>query len=138
VEGCGAEDLVDPSPLDTDEIRLTVPAEPAYARVARVAGAGLAARLGYSYDEVEEVRLAVGEAWALVLGAEPADGTVELRFRVGQRSLTVELTASVSGPLAPSPVPPAADPADVLRLITDAVDIDISRRRLRFEKRSEG
>jgi serine/threonine-protein kinase RsbW len=126
---------VDRSALDADEIRLTVPAQPAYARVARVAGGGLAARLGFSYDEVEEIRLAVGEAWALVLGSEPADGTVEVRFRVGEESLSVELTASVSGAPAPSPVEPAADPIDVLRLLTDSLDVDIDRRWLRLEKR---
>jgi serine/threonine-protein kinase RsbW len=125
---------VDRSALDADEIRLTVPAEPAYARVARVAGGGLAARLGFSYDEVEEIRLAVGEAWALVLGSEPADGRVEVRFRVGTEGLSVELTASVSGMPQPSTVEPAADPVEVLRRITDDLDLDLDRRWLRLEK----
>jgi anti-sigma regulatory factor (Ser/Thr protein kinase) len=125
---------VDRTALEDDEIRLHVPAQPEFARVARVAAGGLAARLGFTYDEVEELRLAIGEAWALVLGSEQADGTVELRFRVGLHSLAVEFTASVSGPPTPAAVAPAADPVDVLQRITDGLQVDTDRRWLRFDK----
>jgi serine/threonine-protein kinase RsbW len=125
---------VDRTALEHDEIRLDLPAQPEFARVARVAGGGLAARLGFSYDEVEEVRLAIGEAWAIVLGSEQEDGRVEVRFGVGLESMSVELIASVPGPRERPDVSPAADPVDVLRRITDELDLDAGRRRLRFEK----
>jgi hypothetical protein len=54
---------------DGDHIRLTVPATPASARIARVAAAGLATRAGFTYREVEQFRLAVDEAAALLTGA---------------------------------------------------------------------
>jgi anti-sigma regulatory factor (Ser/Thr protein kinase) len=125
---------VDRTELDDDEIRLTVPARPEFARVARVASGGLAARLGFGYEEIEEIRLALGEAWAVLLGSDPADGSVELRFRVLPKALSVELTASVTGQPAPPTVPPATEPVEVLRCVTDELDVDLDRRWLRMEK----
>jgi hypothetical protein len=49
---------------DGDVIRLTVPATSAAVRIARVGAAGLGTRLGFTFTEVEELRLAVGEAAA--------------------------------------------------------------------------
>lgn len=53
---------------DGDSIRLTVPATPDAVRITRAGAMGLATRAGFSYQEVEEVRLAVGEAAALLTG----------------------------------------------------------------------
>lgn len=78
--------------LAGDEILLTVPAEAGFARVARVCGGALAARLGFPYDDVESVRLAVGEAWTILVGDEQPDASVEVRFRVLVDGLAVDLT----------------------------------------------
>jgi serine/threonine-protein kinase RsbW len=78
---------------DPDVITLRVPAEAAYARLARVAGAGLAARLGFSDGEVEQLRLAIGEAWAVLLGSADHDGTIEVTFRSNEDELVIELAA---------------------------------------------
>jgi hypothetical protein len=72
---------VDPS-LEQDEIRLTVPAEPASARIARQAAAALASRVGFAYDDLDRVRLGVSEAWSVLLGAQTHHGIVEVRMTV--------------------------------------------------------
>jgi serine/threonine-protein kinase RsbW len=41
---------------------MRIPARPEWVRVVRLATAGVAARLGFSYDEVEDLKLAVAEA----------------------------------------------------------------------------
>ena len=82
-----------------DEIRLTAPASPAFAHLARLTVAGLANRAGFSYDEVEDLRIAVGEACTLLIGPEPRKGSVELSFRLRAASLDVEVTGDdVSDP----------------------------------------
>ena len=61
----------------TDRVELRVPADPAYLAVLRTATAGLAARLDLTLDEIEDLRIAVDEACALVLGVsvDPLDAT---------------------------------------------------------------
>ena len=56
----------DPAAL-TDRVELTVPADPAYLAVLRTASAGLAARMDLTLDEIEDLRIAVDEACALLL-----------------------------------------------------------------------
>lgn len=52
----------------TDLVELRVPADPAYLTVIRTATAGLAARLDLTLDEIEDLRIAVDEACALLIG----------------------------------------------------------------------
>ncbi|HSL56873.1 MAG TPA: hypothetical protein VK866_03440 [Acidimicrobiales bacterium] len=66
--------------MTDDHIRLSLPARHEYARIARIAVAALALRLGFDYREVEDLRLAVDEALILLLGAERADGRVEVHY----------------------------------------------------------
>ncbi len=44
-----------------DEVRLAVPARPEFLGLARVTAAGLAGRLGFTFDQVEDLRLAIDE-----------------------------------------------------------------------------
>ena len=58
----------EPSPLDaTDCVTIRMPAEGAYLSVLRTATAGLAARLDFTLDEIEDLRIAVDEACAMLL-----------------------------------------------------------------------
>jgi anti-sigma regulatory factor (Ser/Thr protein kinase) len=82
---------------EADIITLRVPAEAAYARLARVAGAGVAVRLGFTHHEVDQVRLAIGEAWAAILGSADHAGTVEITYCGDHGELVVELSADNPG-----------------------------------------
>jgi hypothetical protein len=73
-----------------DEVRLTVPARPEFLRLARVTAAGLAGRLGFSYDEIEDLRLAIDELCFGLTGPTGRHGTVELRYVLEESSLSVE------------------------------------------------
>ena len=54
------------------DVELRLPADSAYVSVLRTTTAGLAARLDFTLDDIEDLRIAVGEASALVLPeAEP-------------------------------------------------------------------
>lgn len=86
------------------DVELRLPADSAYVSVLRTTSAGLAARLDFTLDDIEDLRMAVGEASALVLPqAEPgADLTCEFFMRPG------ELTIQVGVP-ARQPTPPDED-----------------------------
>ncbi|MDZ7674490.1 MAG: hypothetical protein U5K30_05425 [Acidimicrobiales bacterium] len=79
--------------MSSDVIRMTVPALLAYARLPRVAIAGLATRSGFSYDEVEDLRLAIGEVVQVLLDGADRDGTLSIAFSVARGHMDVEVTA---------------------------------------------
>ncbi len=73
-----------------DVVELSVPADPAYLAVIRTATAGLAARLEMTLDEIEDLRIAVDEACALLLEhrAHPG-GEVRAAFTIHPHLLEV-------------------------------------------------
>ena len=75
------------------DVELRLPAEGAYATIVRTTAAGLAARLDFTIDDIEDLRIAIGEASALVI--PEADPGVDLvaSFWFGRGSMTVELQA---------------------------------------------
>ncbi|HEX2577447.1 MAG TPA: hypothetical protein VHK88_13915 [Aquihabitans sp.] len=90
----------EPELEQVEEIRLTLPAVAAYARVARLAVAGLATRVGFSYDEIEDLRIAVGEVCSLLLDAPGATGSrLVFRCEVSVAALRVEAGLEPPGPL---------------------------------------
>jgi serine/threonine-protein kinase RsbW len=90
-----------------------LPAAAEFARLARLTVAGLATRIGFSYDEVEDLRIAVGEACSLLVTPERGGDPLELVFRVRPSRLDIDVT----GPLDPR----AAAEDGLSRLILEAV-----------------
>ena len=52
----------------TDHVKLTVPARDEFARTVRMTAAALAGRMGMSLDDVDDVRIAVEEAFVFAVG----------------------------------------------------------------------
>jgi serine/threonine-protein kinase RsbW len=75
----------------TDSIRLTVPAASSAVRIARAGAAGLATRAGFTYQEVEQLQLAVGEATALLAPEPDGDGTLVLVFDVEEDGMRIDV-----------------------------------------------
>jgi serine/threonine-protein kinase RsbW len=82
-----------------DVVVLVVPADGGYLAVLRTATAGLAARLSFTLDEIEDLRIAVDEACAMLLtlaGRPPRAGTeLTCRFQVTEESLSIEVEVPV-------------------------------------------
>lgn len=76
-------------------VELKIPCKPEYVGVARLAILGVASRMKFSYDEVEDIRLAVGEActtaveWAEKNGRDTTD--ILLRSEISTDRLTVDI-----------------------------------------------
>jgi serine/threonine-protein kinase RsbW len=86
-----------------DQVTVRLPAEGAYLSVLRTATAGLAARLDFTLDEIEDLRIAVDEACAMLLGQAIPGSNLECIFTLGR-----EMTISVSVPCL-APQVPASD-----------------------------
>ena len=87
-----------------DMVTVRMPAEGAYLSVLRTATAGLAARLDFTLDEIEDLRIAVDEACAMLLPqALPGTG-LECEFELGTDSMMVAVSVR-----AAEGSPPARD-----------------------------
>lgn len=65
-----------------ESVSITVPAEPAYIRVVRLVAAGLASRLGFTIEQIDDLKIAVDELAAYVTGSRGRDGDLEVSFAI--------------------------------------------------------
>ncbi|MGH8878866.1 MAG: anti-sigma regulatory factor, partial [Stackebrandtia sp.] len=87
---------------DGDVLLLDLPAAAAFLPVLRTATAGLATRLSFGLDAIEDLRLAVDEAAGLLMSAaDKRDKLANLhcRFDVTQSDLVIAIGATGIGPL---------------------------------------
>jgi serine/threonine-protein kinase RsbW len=86
---------------DRPDVELRLPAESAYVAVLRMTTAGLAARLDFTLDDIEDLRMAVGEACALVLEhADPA-GDLHAGFDLQDGSIRVSVSTDSTSEAQP-------------------------------------
>lgn len=83
-----------------DVVVLVVPADGSYLAVLRTATAGLAARLQFTLDEIEDLRIAVDEACAMLLTVAPTGAELRCEFEVTPEALAINVTAPVKGTAA--------------------------------------
>jgi serine/threonine-protein kinase RsbW len=86
---------------ESADVELRLPADGAYASVLRTTTAALAARLDFTIDDIEDLRMAVAEATAMVL--EVADEGTDLlsRFVLAPGELTVSVSVGAAAPTEP-------------------------------------
>ena len=89
----------EPGTQDFVEVRL--PAAGAYLSVLRTATAGLAARLDFTLDEIEDLRIAVDEACAILLQQAVPGSVLSCVFRLVDDSLEVTVSAPTTDGRAP-------------------------------------
>ena len=74
------------------DVELRLPAERAYVSVLRTTTAGLAARLDFTIDDIEDLRIAVGEACAMVLPEADPGSPLLAEFYLAPGLLTVRVS----------------------------------------------
>ena len=83
----------EPAPQDAeDRVTIRMPAEGAYLSVLRTATAGLAARLDFTLDEIEDLRIAVDEACGLLLSQAAPDASLDCEFTLAEDSMTIAVS----------------------------------------------
>ena len=85
-----------------DFVEVRLPAAGAYLSVLRTATAGLAARLDFTLDEIEDLRIAVDEACAILLQQAVPGSVLSCVFRLVDDSLEVTVSAPTTDGHAPS------------------------------------
>lgn len=72
-----------------DEVRLVMPANPEFLRLARVTAIGLASRLSFTLDEIDDLRIAIDELVFALIGTRGRPGTVRLQYSLLAEGLQV-------------------------------------------------
>jgi hypothetical protein len=113
---------------EIDEIRLTLPALASYARVARLALSGVAARFGWTYDDLVDLRIVIGEVFAVLVTPERAQLT--LRFTLDEKTMVLEAFREPAQPdLAVTELT-----RQIISAVVDQAEIDDHRARIRVVK----
>ena len=85
------------SDSQAETVQLIIPCRPEYVGVARLAVLGIASRMPFSYDEVEDVRLAVGEACThAVERAGGGAATIRIVSTVSAQALRIEIADDIA------------------------------------------
>jgi hypothetical protein len=121
--------------LHGEEVKLTMPAVPQLLRVARLTAAGLAGRLGFNFDEIEDVKIAVDELCFALVGTKGHDGDLTVTYRLLPDALEIEGTG-VFAPGATHPVPSELS-AQILAAVVDEHELTSEGDELRFRLRKK-
>ena len=115
--------------IDTSrDVHLVVPASAEYLRLVRLTAAGLASRMGFTFDEVEDLRIAVDELCFLLVGDGEMDRTMELRYSSGEGSISIVGQTRLPGP----PPEPNDLSEQILSALVDEHEVAASGGEVRF------
>ena len=81
---------------------LRLPAQGAYLSVLRTATASLASRLDFTLDDIEDLRIAVDEACAMLLSQAVAGANLECAFELSGDAIAVSVSVPTVDGEAPS------------------------------------
>jgi len=85
-----------------DQVTVRMPAESAYLSVLRTTTAGLAARLDFTLDEIEDLRIAVDEACAMLLAQAIPGSSLECGFALEPELMTISVSVPCLTPQVPA------------------------------------
>lgn len=115
--------MLGPRGVIEGEVRLEVPASPEFLRVARMMAAGVASRLGFTLDEVDDLRIAIDELCFALVGRAGRPGTVAIRYVMGSDGLTVQGAGHFADRANEEPrLSPMS--LQILRAVTDECEVD--------------
>jgi serine/threonine-protein kinase RsbW len=84
--------MSDAAASDEEAVTVSVPADVSFVSTLRLATASLAARCGLTVDDIEDLRLAVDEACALLLPHAQLGTLLDTRFTLAPGRLAVDAT----------------------------------------------
>lgn len=95
-----------------DAVELKIPASASYLRLARLAAADVGARAGWTYEEIDDLRIAVDEL-CYAIGAGSESGSLTLTYTARDGHIEVQGTGIGTGT--------AVDPGELSEAIVSAV-----------------
>jgi hypothetical protein len=127
------------TPVDTTEIQLAIPGAPEYLRLARLAAADAGSRVGLTFDQLEDLRIAVDELGFAITGGRP-DCTLTLVFRLSEDAIEVEGTCPGENGSGDDTFAPTDLARTIVAAVVDEYQLEANDglRRFRLSKRVPG
>ena len=75
--------------MEPTEIVLTIPGKPEFLRLARMAAADAASRGGLTYEEIDDLRIAVDELCFAIMGEEGSGAPLTLVYQIHPGAVSV-------------------------------------------------
>src|SRR5512132_2620687 len=105
--------------MGTSTLHLEIPASGAYLSVVRAAATGLAAQLQFTYEEIDDLRIAVDEACTQLLARRGSAKTLHIDYHTEPAELRVDV--SVQAPDRGDPLERDTFAWQILTAVTDQV-----------------
>jgi len=103
-------------------VELVVPARPRFLATVRLAAASVATDLGFSVDDLDELRIAIDESLNVLMSAQPADAAIRVTFTLEPRAAGMPGRLRVDGaPVATSTASAAPEVDELVTHILGAV-----------------
>lgn len=111
-------------------VEVTIPPKPEFVSIARLTAATVAARQSFTYDEIEDLKIAVSEACTALIVTGTDDTPLTLRFTWEAERLEIRIETGGPGVELAAGSPRANQPFDEARLgvflmqcLVDEVDV---------------
>lgn len=83
--------------MTKDRVSLTVPAKGEYAKTVRMTASALVSRMGMTYDEVDDVRMAADEAFVYAVDGLGSCGEVTFEFTIADGTFGMDVCLGRGG-----------------------------------------
>lgn len=72
-----------------EQVTIKIPASPVYIGVIRLVAAGLATRLRFTIDEIEDLKIGVDELSAYLTGSQGREGDLQITFTIADERIEI-------------------------------------------------
>lgn len=121
------------TPVDATQVQLEIPGSPEFLRLARLAAADVGSRIGMTFEDLEDLRIAVDELGFTITEGRP-EAMLSLVFTLRDHAIEIEgRCADVGGSFAPTELARTIVAAVVDEYQLEAAD---GHRRFRLLKRA--
>src|SRR5206468_9742395 len=105
---------------------------PQLLRVARLTAAALASRLGFSFDEIEDVKIAVDELCFALVGSKGRDGNLTIVYRLREQHLEISGEGTFTTDEREQTPAPSELSAQILAAVVDEHELSRDGDSMRF------
>lgn len=116
--------------MDYETIKMEIPANPDYVSILRLTTSGIANKLGFSMDDIEDMKVAVSEACSNAV-KHSEDNKVSINFNLLSNGIQIEIIDNGKGYDADSiETPDLSNPKEgglglfIIQTLMDEVDIE--------------